>query len=636
MNSGARQLPAQLQRAVAFHRQGQLARARAIYEEILAAHPQHFDALHMLGVVAIQTRNPRLAVELIGKAIQLVSESAEAHSNLGSALEALGLWDAALASYDHAVSIRPDYGEAHFNRGNALNELKQYNSALDSYARAIALKENFALAHFNQGNVLRKLRRLDAARASYDRAIAIAPEYAEALSNRGLVLKELGDLQAALANYDRAIAIKPNYAEAHCNRGNVLKELKLWDAALASYNQAIKIKAGFAEAYFNRGVLLYELGLYEPALSSYDQALSLQPDHAEAHSNRGNAFKELNRLHEALAGYEQAIAIKPDYAEAHFNRSIVLLLAGHLEQGWIDYEWRWKNEAGSVIKERREFAQPLWLGEESPVGKTLLLHGEQGLGDTIQFCRYAKLAADLKARVILEVKAPLVHLLAGLEGVSLLVARGSALPHFDYQCPLLSLPLAFKTNLDNIPLATGYLRANPHRVAHWRDRLGDRNKPNVGLVWSGNARQRNDPKRSVPLAVMMSHLPSEFQYVCLQTEVREADRQTLLANANILYFGSELNFENTAALCECLDLVISVDTSVAHLSAALSRRTWILLPYNPDWRWLLDRSDSPWYRSVTLFRQTTLGDWNGVFRRVTENLRGLFDSWSPRACGGTD
>jgi tetratricopeptide (TPR) repeat protein len=619
----AAQLPAKLQRAVALHRQGDLASARCMYEEILDFHPRHFDALHLLGVMAIQTRNPGLALTLIERAIDAYPLSAAAHCNRGSALEALDRAEAALSSFERALSIEPDYVEALFNRANVLYKLERYDSALAGYDRVIAHSPNLAQAHFNRGNALRQLRRLDDAKASYDAAIEKSPGYAEAHCNRGLALKEMHHLSAALADFERAIAIDPNYAAAHSNRGNVLMKLQQWDAALASYDRAIAASSDFAEAHFNRGIVLHELERFDEALADYDRAIAIRPDYAEAYSNRGNAQTELNRLSEALASYDHAIAMQPDYAPGWFNRSIALLLTGDFARGWHDYEWRWRNEAGSVINERREYKQPLWLGEQSLAGKTILLYGEQGLGDTIQFCRYVKLFPDLGARVVLDVKKPLAKLLANLDSVSHLTSEGDAPPFFDYHCPLLSLPLAFKTTVDTIPFTSGYLSAEPGRLGYWRARLEEKIAPRIGLVWSGNAKHRKDRKRSFALASLIPYLPGGVEYFCLQTELRAADQETLLAHPHILNFGGELEFDNTAALCECMDLVISVDTSVAHLSAALGKRTWILLPFNPDWRWLMDRSDSPWYRSVKLYRQRERGVWSEVFEQVRHDLTEL-------------
>jgi tetratricopeptide (TPR) repeat protein len=613
-------LAARLQQANAFHQRGQLAHASVLYEEILKAQPNNFDALHLLGVIAAQRRDPKKAVDLIARAIKVDPKQAAPYCNRGIALHALKQLDAALASFDQAIALKPDYAMAFCNRGNVLKELQRFTAALVSYDRAIAIKPNFPEAYSNRGNVESELGQWDAALASYDKAIALKADFAEAHFNRGNALKALQRFDLALESYDTSIAIKADHAEAHCNRGNLLKELNQPDAALESYRRAIAIKSDYAEAHFNRGNLLREMRQFEPALASYDAAIAIHPRFANAHLNRGLVLKDLHRWNESLASYDRAIAIQPDFAEAYVNRATAWLLRGELARGWRDYEWRWKNPSGPNIREKRQFPQPLWGGAEPIAGSTILLHSEQGLGDTLQFCRYAKLVSDRGARVILEVQRPLMSLLQSLDGVSQLIPRGADLPAFDRHCPLLSLPLAFNTTVDTIPAPTPYLRSDPAKIAAWDARLGDKIKPRIGLTWSGNPNQVNDLNRSIPLAALVACLPTGFQYVCLQTEVRESDRPALLASCNILFFGDELDFANTAALCECLDLVLSVDTSVAHLSAALGRTTWVLLHFNADWRWLRGRDDSPWYPTATLYRQGELGDWSGVFARVGDDL----------------
>lgn len=457
-------------------------------------------------------------------------------------------------------------------------------------------------------------------------AIRVRPDHAAAHCNRGVALAELQDFAGALSSYDRAISLKPDYAAAYSNRGNAQKELGQLDAALSSFDRAVAIKPDLAEAYVNRGAVLKDLGQLEAALHNYDRAVGLSSNlPADAYLNRGVLLAELNRLEAAVASYDRAIAINPDFSAAYVNRSIASLLAGNFAAGWIDYEWRWKDESGTSAKERREFREPLWLGRQSLAGKTVLLYSEQGLGDTLQFCRYVKPVAELGARVILEVQKPLETLLTGLAGVSQVVARGGVLPAFDYQCPLLSLPLAFKTRLESIPVATRYVRADAARVAQWRARLPSDARPRIGLMWSGNAMNRRDRYRSVALAELIRYLPAGFHYVSLQKEVRESDAPTLRSNAELLNFADDQqDFSDAAALCACMDLVISVDTSVAHLSGALGRETWILLPFSPDWRWLLDRVDSPWYPAVKLYRQERIDDWSGVLRRVSADLSRKF------------
>ena len=325
-------------------------------------------------------------------------------------------------------------------------------------------------------------------------------------------------------------------------------------------------------------------------------------------------------MNEAVANYDKAIAIKPDFSDAYWNKSIALLLCGEFKTGWELYEWRWKNESNDKFTSKSTFTQPLWLGVEPLKGKTILLHSEQGLGDTIQFCRYANLVKALGARVLMEVPKSLLSLLQDLEGIDELIEKGKLLPPFDYYCPLMSLPLAFKTELNTIPSLTPYFKNDSNKVAKWRGRLGEKTTPRIGLVWSGSVGHVNDHNRSLSLDALTQHLPNHFEYVCLQNEIRDSDKEAL-KKSSIRYFGAEINdFKESAALCEVMDLVISVDTSVAHLSGALGKPTWVLLPHTPDWRWLLDRDDSPWYGSVKLYRQSKDTKWEPVLQRLVKNL----------------
>jgi tetratricopeptide (TPR) repeat protein len=465
----------------------------------------------------------------------------------------------------------------------------------------------------------RLINRKTSAPPALDQFDALSALAAEAAATR--------DFPSAIGLYDQVISLNPSHAEAYYRRGNALKNLGQLDAALASYDQAIERKADYAYAYCNRGVVQHGLGLIAAALSSYDQAIAVDAADAMAHYNRALLMQDCSRWDAALAGYNQAVSIDPAYADAQYNRSLALLFQGDFENGWRGYEWRWRNAHRLSIGEPRNFTQALWLGEESVAGKRLLLYGEGGLGDTLQFCRYAAFCAARGATVLLEVQPPLLELLTNLKGVSQLIAAGSALPPFDYQCPLMSLPLAFKTTLDTVPAAPKYLHGDEARVARWRALLGVRSRPRIGLVWSGNPNNTIDHRRSIRLADWVTHLPSEFEYFCLQKDVREADRAALKSSRFIVSFDDELlDFVNTAALCECMDVVISVDTSLAHLSGALGRRTWVLLPSNPDWRWLIDRDDSPWYPTVKLYRQKAAGDWNEVFARIATDLYREFRS----------
>jgi TPR repeat/Tetratricopeptide repeat len=433
------------------------------------------------------------------------------------------------------------------------------------------------------------------------------------------------DFDRAIGLYDRAIALNPSGAEPYYKRGNAQKNLGRLDAALASYSLAIERRPGYAHAHCNRGVVQHALGLMGAALSSYDQAIALDAADAMAHYNRALLMQDCSRWDEALASYNVAVSLDPAFADAQYNRSLALLFTGDWGNGWRGFEWRWKNAHRLSIGEARNFTQPLWIGEESIDGKRLLLYSEGGLGDTIQFCRYAAMCSALGATVLLEVQTPLLGLLADLQGVSQLIASGSELPPFDYQCPLMSLPLAFKTTLVTIPATPKYLHADKTKIAHWRTLLGERNRPRIGLAWSGNPNNPIDQSRSIQLAECLASLPADCQYFSLQKHVREADRAALDSNPALVSFGEDLlDFVSVAALCECMDLVISVDTSLAHLSGALGLRTWVLLPFTPDWRWLRDRSDSPWYPTVKLYRQKLAGDWHEVFTRVAADLHREF------------
>ncbi len=433
------------------------------------------------------------------------------------------------------------------------------------------------------------------------------------------------DFERAIRLYGQAIAVDPLHAEAYYKRGNALKNYGSLNAAILSYTQAIERKPDYAYAYCNRGVVQQALGLTVEALASYEHAIALEPFDAIAHYNRGLVLQDCARWHDALQSYDRAISINPEYADAQYNRSLALLFRGDFERGWRSYEWRWKVAARLGIGELRNFTQPLWLGEESIAGKRLLLHSEAGLGDTLQFCRYAALAAGRDATVYLEVQTSLVGLLDHLEGVSRVMAKGSALPAFDYHCPLMSLPLAFETTLKSVPAIPQYLRCDEEKTARWLTRLPEPRRPRIGLTWSGNPNNPIDQRRSIPLADWAAQLPSEFDYFCLQRDVREADRAVLVSSPSIRFFNEDdLDFVNTAALCECMDIVLSVDTSLAHLSASLGKRTWILLPFTPDWRWMQDRDDSPWYPAAKLYRQKSSGNWNEVFARVAADLRREF------------
>jgi len=596
--------------------------ALASYDRALALQPDYADGYYNRGNALKELQRFEEALASYDRALMLRPDFAEAHCNRGVILQDLKRFGEALSSYDRALTLRPSYADAHSNRGVTLHELRRLEEALASYDRALALQPNYAAAYSNRGNTLHALGRFDAALASFDRALALWPDYVAALSNRGNALKELKRFEDAVTSCDRALALQPNYAEAHSNRGNALHELSRFEEALASYDRALALRPDYALAHYNRGNALKELKRFEAALASYDRALALQPDYPEALSNRGVALQDLKRIEEALASYDRAVSMRPDYADAHFNAAICRLLMGDFDRGWEQHEWRWQTE--HLRNGRKHFAPKLWLGPDDIAGKTVLLHAEQGFGDTIQFCRYAPLVAARGARVVLKVQKPLHELMGTLAGVAQIISNDDPPTDFDLHCPLLSLPLAFGTKLATIPSQTPYLREDTQAAMDWNVRLGPRHRPRIGLAWSGRPAHKNDQNRSIALSAFVPMLAGvDATFVSLQREVRGGDADLLQGRSDIIHFGDELkNFADTAALIANLDLVIAVDTSVVHLAGALAKPVWVLLPFVPDWRWLLDREDSPWYPTARLFRQDQTRGWDNVVARVHGALCG--------------
>lgn len=478
---------------------------------------------------------------------------------------------------------------------------------------------------------------LTAAVASYDKRLDQGGDQAKILADRGNILYALERYFEALVSYDRALALKPDWAQVYGMRGRALYCLNRYRAALASLDKAIALRPDLIENQVYRARMLHKLNRYEEALTSFDQALALQPHHAELHNLRGDTLACLTRYDEAEAEYETAIKLDPKFIQARWNAAVTRLLRGDFRRGWREYECRWKNPGVQL----RDFSAPLWLGEGSISGKTILLHAEQGFGDTIQFVRYAPLLVESGGKVILEVQAELHSLLSRMKGISAILAQPKErtvdsridgapvplaserdLPPFDCHCPLLSLPLAFKTELSTVPVQIPYIYADPERVKTWKTRLPRGNSPLVGLAWSGNPFHWEDRNRSIALNRLAPLLSEPVSFVSLQKTVAAEDAKTLNGLANLTHFGDELaDFDDTAAVIECLDLIVTVDTAVAHLAAAMGKPVWILMAHAPEWRWLLGREDSPWYPTVRLFRQQRLDGWERVIACVGGALR---------------
>jgi tetratricopeptide (TPR) repeat protein len=611
-------------RGMALHALKRFDEAQASYQRAITVRPDFLEALINRGSTLKELQRFDEALTSFDRAIAVQPDHADAHYYRANTLHALKQFDEALAGYDRALALRPRFAEALDNRGVTLHELKRYDEALASFDAAAALRPAGDAAFASRGRTLQALKRFDEALASFDRALVLRPDNAEALDGRGPTLHALERFDEALANYDRVLAVRPDNAEAHSNRGVTLFELTRFAEALESCDRAITLRPDFSEAYLNRGSALNALGRLDEALASYDRALALRPDYAEAHTSRGGTLQALWRFDDALQSHERALALRPDFAEAHFNEALCRLLIGDFARGFAKHEWRWDIEKLKFAKSR--FAQPLWTGSQDIAGKTVLLHADQGFGDAIQFCRYVPRVAALRARVILEVQEPLHDLMGTLAGAAQVVANGEALPDFDWHCPLLSLPFAFGTTLATVPAEAPYLYASASAIEQWDGRLPPRTRPRIGLAWAGNPAHSNDRNRSITLGAFLSLLDgAEATYVSLQRDIRAADAAVLQERRDILHFSEELRtFAETAALISNLDLVVTVDTSVAHLAGALAKPVWIVLPFTPDWRWLLDRDDSPWYPTARLFRQDGSRQWDGVLRRVHDALRAHF------------
>jgi tetratricopeptide (TPR) repeat protein len=523
--------------------------------------------------------------------------------------------------YTRVLKAAPDQFDALNLLGTIKAQRGQAGEAYRLISAALKVNPRAADAWVNLGIVLHALKRDQEALESFDKALALKPGDADALYERGNTLLALGRAQDALAAFDEALALLPSHPQARLNRGLALAGLGRHEEAIADFEAASATPPVSPTAHYNRGISLFNLGRYADAVAAYDRALSLAPDHVKALNNRGFALQALNRHNEALASYSRALELRKDFADAHFNQALALLTIGEFRRGFEEYEWRWRRTG--LPAQRRSYGRALWLGEYPLQGRTILLHAEQGLGDTIQFARYVPLLARAGPRVMLEVQPELKTLLTQLEGAADVVARGEPLPRFDVHCPLGSLPLAFKTEPATIPGSGPYLAADDAHIAKWRPRLEAFGRPRVAVAWSGNPEHMNDRNRSIPLSRLAPLWSAgTAHFFAVQRELRSGDAELLSREARVTQIGTELyDFADTAAVFALVDLVITVDTSVAHLAGAMGRPVWILVPFSPDWRWTLSGESSQWYPSARLFRQPALGDWDSVI----EGLRG---SWS--------
>ena len=578
------------EQGLALHQAGQLEAARALYEQALREDPGHFDASHLLGVILVQAGEAPAGVALIERAVAARPNEVAALSNLGWALAEAGRLDEAVAAYDRALEFDPGYAPGHFNRANALRD---------------------------RGSLIDAL-------ASYDRVLGLQPNFAEAWVNRGAVLERLRRPEDAAQSFERAASIRPDMAEAHANLAKVLNDLKRSDEALASAERAIALTPASAAAHNHQALALYDLRRLDEALTAADRAIALDAQYPEAHNSRAITLFDLRRLDEAVASCDRALAIRPDFAPAHLNRATSLLSLGDLARGFEEYRWRWRvNGFQPAIARLR----PAWEGQNLS-GRSILIYGEQGFGDHLQFSRYVAGVARMAARTALVTEPALLTLFRrsypGVD-VSTGVAEEAA---FDFQVALLDLPRALGTALKTIPADIPYLAADPADVARWADRFAGYRGRKVGLVWAGDTHAGRpagaavDRRRSLrldqfaPLARVEGAI-----FFSLQKGEPAAQATSPPDGLKLIDPTAALSdFSDTAALIENLDLVIAVDTAVAHLAGALGKPVWILSRYEGDWRWLNGREDSPWYPTARIFHQRAAGAWDEVVYRVTAAL----------------
>ena len=645
--------------ALANYQQGNAAEAYRLVSRALEVKPRATEALALLAGALLALNRPAEALATCDRILALSPNDVEMACNRAVVLTRLDRIDEAIEQYGEVLVRRPDLVVARFNRGSLLARRARYSDALADFDRVLASVPGHLDALKNQGNVLVQLERRSEALVSYDRILMVRPDDVDALSNRGATLRWLDRNAEAIASYEKALAVNPRHANTLLNYGTLLYEMRRLEAALNLYDRLLALAPNdidaLAGAWSNRGLVLSKLNRHDAALASCDKAVALQPDEPYVYNNRGEVLAKMKRHREALASYEQAVAVNAvgahlgprntlgqdagrdetlarydrravfDLAQSYFAMGFLRIRLGEWKEGWELYEWRWRTR--DIEPLRGAFDCPRWLGKDSLADKAILLHAEQGFGDAILFCRYVPMVEALGARVVVEVPVPLVGLVSTVSPSAHVVAKSSSLRDCDFHCPLSSLPLAFGTTPATVATNIPYLAVHDHKQKEWRERLGAKTKPRVGLVWSGSGKLSNGPdfKRDIPFAQVQRIMMEGVDYYCLQKDIRPADSEVMTTRSDIAVYADMLeSFADTAALVSEMDLVISIDTSVAHLAGALGRAAWILLPADSTSSFLTPisgRKECVWYPAARLFTQQHPGDWDSVLSQVTEEQR---------------
>jgi tetratricopeptide (TPR) repeat protein len=607
-------------RAFAAHRDGRLDDAERGYRATLEVDPVHVDALHLLGVLRHQQGQHAEAAALVRRAADLRPQDAALQLNLGNALKALGQLDDAIERFRNALTLAPSFPMAHYNLGNAYAAAGRHEDAADAFRRSLDLQPNDASSHNNLGNALHALGQHEEAIDSFRRALELRPGHAGAHNNLGMALNALDETGHAIEQFRAALAAEPRFVAAHFNLGNTLHATGRYDEAAAAFEAVLALQPHLPPALFGLGNSLAASGRHADALPRFERAIGFDPKFALAWLGLGTAHQALGAYAAALRAFDEALRLRPDLGLAHLHRAVTQLTLGHFERGLPEYEWRLESATqpgGPTL--------PRWRGEPADT-RTLFVYAEQGFGDTLQFVRFVPLAAARAAHVVLEVQPQLMPLIAPAAeqwGVDL-IAQGTARPRADLQIPLLSLPLALGTTFDTIPARTPYLAATPAYRRKWRGSLGGHAKRKIGLAWSGRIQKQEN--RAVPLAALDPLFALDgIDWIVLQPELSDAERAALAAHPrakSIHCFGARIgDFADTAAVVERLDAVVSVDTSIAHLTGALRKPLWLMLPFSADWRWFTGDTRSPWYPAAQLVRQPRPGAWDEVVAAVALALR---------------
>ena len=593
------------------------------YRKVIDINPCDYEAYYNMGIAFGKLGRLREASDCYRKAIGIRPDFVPSYNNLGAILKLLGEEEQAMAYYQKLVVIQPDNAQA-FNRlGLLMKSQGKLDDALNCFSEAANLDPTMAEVFFNLADLCKAMGDIDRAISFYRQALSIKPDYLQALNNLGIAYGEKGSYAEAVQCYRHAVQLNPNIAEIYSNLGNALKSQGELREAIACYRRALVINPQMAEIHHHLGTALQLVDQTDEAIASYEQAIRLRQNFAEAYCDLGNAFRDRGDLGPSLRCCDKAIRIKPNYAPAYMGRGILRLLNGELGKAWDDYEWRFKAD-GNNARLLEMFDHKRWSGSFY-VGKTLLIYSEQGLGDTLQFIRYLPMVKSRGGNVVLATYASLINLIQGFRGIDRLVAitrNLNASLDYDFSLPIMSLPHIFNTHLDTIPSDVPYLHADPEKQAKWRQMMTSAGLK-VGLVWKGNSFHSNDHRRSLPLNCLaaVAEIPG-IQCFSLQKGELSAEEKKLLQKLNCVELGNGFeDFSDTAGAIANLDLLISVDTSVVHLAGAMGRNVWTLLPFAPDWRWMLNRQDSPWYPSMRLFRQEEKGNWNSVIDRVLSELK---------------